>query len=70
MAQGVGVLPTDHEVKEIHGQLNDILTEQVDFKNPFKDQVNISVSMCQYNSQDHLDHDIFKLLLKKKTMTL
>ena len=67
MVQGLGILPTDFEMKYIHGQLNDMISDHILFKNPFKETITIQLMM---ESDGVENGEIFQLLMKKKSVVL
>lgn len=52
MASGIGILPTQFEVKIIHAQLNQLLSDHIVFKNPFKDILNLTVHLENINNEN------------------
>ena len=58
---GVGLPPTKYEEKIIAGTLNKDFSSMINFKNPFKDSINIFISL----EADERAKDVFSLLIKK-----
>ncbi len=47
----MGVLPLDYETKLIHGQLNDLLSDHLLFKNPFRESITVTLKMITPEDQ-------------------
>ena len=62
-ARGKGKKPTEYPMKMIHGALNKEFTGNVVFKNPFKNAIDVYVSLY---AEQKRDYDAFFLLLKRK----
>lgn len=45
MVYGMGLPPTKFDEKVIHGSLNKDFSSTINFKNPFKDSINITISL-------------------------
>lgn len=64
MVFGVGVAPTSYPEKILTVGLNKDYSEVLNFKNPFKESIQIIVSLV---SEDPEVLEVFKILLKTKT---
>ena len=58
---GVGLPPTKYEEKIIAGTLNKDFSSMINFKNPFKDSINVFISL----EANERAKDVFSLLIKK-----
>lgn len=58
---GVGLPPTKYEEKVIAGTLNKDFSSMINFKNPFKDSINVFISL----EANERAKDVFSLLIKK-----
>ncbi len=66
MAFGQGIPPTKFDVQSVSGALNRDSSAMVNFKNPFKDAISISISL--EGSEE--DKKVFEILLKKTKFTV
>lgn len=62
MVFGIGIPPTKFPVKQISGSLNKDCTGSINFRNPFRETIAISLLM---DYQDDKAKQVFELLLKK-----
>lgn len=66
MVFGVGLPPTKFDERLVSCGLNKDLSESINFKNPFKDPITVTVSM----EVDEKNKGVFQLLLRKTKVTV
>ena len=67
LVYGIGLPPTQYEIKQITGALNKDHSTTINFKNPFKENIVVNV-IIQY--EDDLSKEVLQLLLKKNKITI
>ena len=62
MLFGIGVPPTKFNDRIVSAELNKDFSSTIHFKNPFKESINVTVTM----EADEQNQEVFKLLTKSK----
>lgn len=67
MIYGSGLPPTDYNPIEVSCLINNDFSDMISFKNPFREAINVLISMETSNDEDK---KAFNLLLKKNKATI
>ena len=66
LAFGQGIPPTKFDIQNVSGSLNRDSSAMINFKNPFKDPINVSLTL-EANEESK---KVFEILLKKTKLTI